>query len=186
MDRTICAKERSRHRGFSASRGRGGCVTFPRQSRRVRTAFAARARSRLAGRPLTRFHTWPRVCGVSEEQDVLTFHVNLWPGGMPPDPQDITRAPRRRPGMEPSPVCWTLAFEAHLPGGLVIQLRGVRDDFPAWTRRGHASHVPEGSCRGALPPRPPRGPAPMHARSRARGCAGMADRRPPPDGHRGD
>ena len=64
MDRTICAKERSRDRGFSASRGptdalrfRGGCV-------RARTVPALRERSRPAGQPLTRFlDAAPRLRG---------------------------------------------------------------------------------------------------------------------------
>ena len=94
MDRTICAKQRSRHRGFSASRSPGRCVTFPGQARRARTAPAPKARSRLAGRPLTRFHTWPRACGVSEEPDVFSFHENSLAGGCPGPPERHFRAPR--------------------------------------------------------------------------------------------
>jgi len=70
MDRTICAKERSR-RACPSSRV-GGPVGL------------ARAR-----------HGGVGFCGFVEEPDRLTLHVNLWPGDAPGPPNDIPRATQR-------------------------------------------------------------------------------------------
>ena len=100
MDCTICATE---GRGIEASPPVAArrMRYLPGQARRARTASAPRARSRLVGRPLTRFQTCPANAGFRRSQ--MCFRCTKTSGrGMPPDPRTNIRAPcqpaRRCPG----------------------------------------------------------------------------------------
>ena len=115
MDRTICAKERSRREGFSASHSHAPTDALPFRGRCVQRATRSRAEGAItaggvvavavpgvSGRSPLGWSTVPRVGGVSEEPDggvseepdVFSLHENLWPGGIPRTPATTFRAPQ--------------------------------------------------------------------------------------------